>query len=473
VTADNGVSGAGDVKYGITLNGNNFGGAVSANGSNVSLTDNNGGSTLTLGNTTATGTLYVNSLGPITQAAGTTINATGTTTLSAYWVYPVYNCGNFGCQFEYYSYNYYPITLVDSSTSGLTLGYTTAGALTLTSQGGPITQAAGTSYIYVTGTSSLTAGKGSTNYNITLGNPYNYFGGTVSANGLNINLLDGASTGLTLGNTTATGTLVVNSAGPITQAANTAIKATGTSSFLAAAQFYYSYNYYCGCYSWGYSGSSPITLANTVTVPNTGNNFGGAVSSTGSNVSLFDSGTSGLTLGNTTATGTLTLDSLGGAITQIAGTTAVNVTGATSLTAENGSTYYAITLQNANNFTGAVTATGGGSGGIMLTDTSALTTTLNSKTNAYLSSGGPMYVQGTIAGILTTVTTGPTAATGATTFGNTAVGKRLTVTTPTGAAVKEAASCVSPCDLMVGGQATDPQHNGSVTVNGVTGVLIQ
>ena len=45
-----------------------------------------------------------------------------------------------------------------------------------------------------------------------------------------------------------------------------------------------------------------------ITLANANNNFGGSVTATGANVNVADSGASGLTLGNTTATGTLTLE---------------------------------------------------------------------------------------------------------------------------------------------------------------------
>jgi len=296
LTADDGVTGAGDVKYNITLTqaGNSFGGAVTSNGLNINLLDTTGA--LILGNTTATGNVTVTSRG-----AG-----------------------------------------------GLALGNTTVtGALTATSQAGAITQAASTT-VDVNGPVSLTAdngvsGSGAVKYNISLGSPTDSdsFGSAVTSTGLNINLQDSGAGGLLLGNTTATGTLTATSSdGAITQAAYTALNVTGASSLTADN---------------GASGAADvkydITLANA-------NHFAGAVSSDGLNIDLVDR-TGGLKLGNTTATGTLSATALGGAITQVAAT-ALDVSGTSSLTADNGAgVKYGITLtQTANLFGGAVTADG-------------------------------------------------------------------------------------------------------------------
>ena len=99
-----------------------------------------------------------------------------------------------------------------------------------------------------------------------------------------------------------------------------------------------------------------ITLANAL------NNFGGAVSTVGSNINLYDSA-GGLILGNTTASGNFAATSKGGDLTQLASTT-VSVTSSTRLTADNALTginnaKYNITLANAgNDFVGTVSSMG-------------------------------------------------------------------------------------------------------------------
>jgi len=371
LAADNGLSGANDVKYDITLANaaNNFVGAVSSNGLNTDLTDGTGG--VILGNTTATGTLTVDSLkGAITEATGKAIDVTGTSNLTAN------NSGN-------------------------------------------------------------------TFYNITLGSATNDFGGAVSAGGSNIDLLDGAG-GLTLGNTTASGTLTATSrSGAITQLASTALDVTGTST-LAADN--------------GLSGANDVKYA--ITLASATNNFVGAVSSNGLNMDLTD-GTSGVILGNTTATGTLTVDSLKGAITEATGK-AIDVTGTSNLTANNGgSTFYNITLGSAtNDFAGSVTANGGA---ITLKDATALTAILDSAGASTLTSVGAMNVSGTVGTAMKTTTTGSSAAT---TFGATTVGTSLTVTS-TGAVTETSANI-----LEVDGKGTTTVPNTHVTVNGVKGVEI-
>lgn len=196
------------------------------------------------------------------------------------------------------------------------------------------------------------------------------------------------------------------------------------------------------------------------TLANSANNFVGAVSSNGLNTDLAD-GTGGVILGNTTATGTLTVDSLRGAITETTGK-AIDVTGTTSLTANNGgSTFYNITLGSAtNDLAGSVTANGGA---ITLKDAAALTAILESAGASTLTSAGPMTVMGTVGTALKTATIGVNSAT---TFVATTVGTNLTVTS-TGAVTETSANI-----LEVDGKGTTTVPNAHVTVNGVKGVEI-
>jgi Repeats of unknown function (DUF5649) len=163
-----------------------------------------------------------------------------------------------------------------------------------------------------------------------------------------------------------------------------------------------------------------------------GNEFTGGVTSTGSNISL-ESGTGNLTLGNTLATGTLTLGAFDGQIKQLAGKS-IDVAG---LLAANAS---AITLNSSAALDADVTSPGAVS----------------------LTAAGPLTVSGSIGTNLKTVTTGSGSTT---TFDNTTVGKKLVVTSP--GAVATAAGDT----LTVNGKKTTTP-NKSVTVNGVNDVAI-
>ena len=183
-------------------------------------------------------------------------------------------------------------------------------------------------------------------------------------------------------------------------------------------------------------------------------------SSDGLDTDLLDK-TGGLKLGNTTATGTFTATALGGAITQVAAT-ALDVSGASSLTADNGAgVKYGITLVQAGDlFGGAVSADGNA---ITLRDATALTVSLDSSGATSLTAAGALNVSGTVGTTLTTRTTGPHHNT---TFGATNVGTDLIVTS-TGA-VTETSSNI----LTVAGEGTTTLSNPNVTVNGVTGAEI-
>jgi hypothetical protein len=139
-----------------------------------------------------------------------------------------------------------------------------------------------------------------------------------------------------LGNIVADSLSITSAKGAIKQTAGTVIGVTGPTSLTADN---------------GVGGTDNITLVQA------GDSFGGAVSSNGLNIHLFDSGAGGLILGNTTANGVLTLVSVAGAITQVA-STAVKATGGSSLTADNGANgaedvKYNITLGNSTNSFGA------------------------------------------------------------------------------------------------------------------------
>lgn len=462
VTADNGAAGPGGVEYGVTLanTANNFGGSVSLTGSNVSIADATGG--LVLGNTQAGGTFAAISRGgAISQATGAELGVTGTSTLTAdngvsgggdtrYAITVADSANKLSGVVSVEGSN---VSLSDSA-GGLALGNTSvSGSLVAVSRGGSISQVSG-SKLTVTGASTLTAdngvsGAGEVKYSVSVANSANDFAGAVALNGSNVSISDGAG-GLLLGNTTASGTFNATvEQGAMTQVAGTAINVAGAAKLVGDN---------------GASGASDVR--HSITLANAGNNFVGAVSATGSNVSLND-GSGGLILGNTSATGTLTATSRGGALTE-ANNAILSVAGASTLTADNGASgqsdvKYGVTFtSSANHFTGAVAATGSA---VSLANAQALTAKVTSTGTASLAAAGKMAVSGSVGTNLTTVTTGGSAST--TTFGTTSVGDYLNVTSP-GAVTTASATT----DLTVDGAGTTT-YNSHVTVNKVVGAIIK
>jgi filamentous hemagglutinin family protein len=419
-------------------------------GTSLTTTTTGTGSATNFGATTVGTTLVASSAGAITQSASTAMDVTGTTNLTApgYGITLANATNSFGSTVTSNGSN---IDLVQS-TGGLKLGNTTAtGTLTVTSMAGAITQSGGAA-IDVTGTTGLTAnngvtGAGAVSYGITLANTSNDFVGAVTSQGSNVNILDTSTGGLILGNTTATGTLTATSrGGAITQTASTAVDAIGTSTLSANN---------------GVAGMGAVSYG--ITLANATNDFVGAITSNGANITLLDTSSGGLLLGATTASGTLTATSRAGAITQSG---AAVVTGTTSLTANNGisgagAVNYGITLTKAtNDFGGAVTATGSA---ITLDDAVALTATLDGTGASSLTSAGSLDVSGMVGTSLTTKTTGNDSAT---TFGATTVGTKLGVTS-TGPVTETSTNI-----LTVDGEGTSTVSNPNVTVNGVKGAEI-
>jgi len=165
-------------------------------------------------------------------------------------------------------------TSIADSTGGVVLGnLTTTGPASITSTGGALTQASGTSLIS-NGALNLTASESiggiSQGAAISLNNASNNFVGVVSTSGSAISLVDGAG-GLTLGATNAGSSLSISSTGgAISQvtpyALSNAITVIGPASFSAS------------------NGGSKASI----TLLNPDNDFGGAVSLSGANVSLRD-----------------------------------------------------------------------------------------------------------------------------------------------------------------------------------------
>jgi filamentous hemagglutinin family protein len=250
---------------------------------------------------------------------------------------------------------------ITDTAGGVALGQlTVGGALSLQSTGGNITQVSGTS-LGVTGSTSLTASSSGAAASIVLANAGNDFDGAVSVDGSSVTLND--SDTLVLGRIVATGNLAVTSAASLTQTG--ALQIAGTSNFVST--------------------SGDVTLANA------SNDFVGAVSATGSGISLRDA--NALVLASVSASGNLALTSNGN-LTQ---TAAMAVTGNALINAGAGD----IVLSNAaNDFASPVTVSGGN---VNLRDANALTfTSLTATGSANITTDGavafgPTSVRGNLA----------------------------------------------------------------------------
>jgi filamentous hemagglutinin family protein len=294
----------------ITLNnGNDFGGAVSiTSGQNVTLVDINA---LTLGVSTVSGNLNASASGLISDSGNLTI--TGTTTLAAGAANDITlnNNNDFGGAVSIttghnVTLNDINALILGASTISGNLNVTTAG---LISDSGNLS---------VIGTTTLAAGSGN---DITLDNADD-FGGAVSiTSGNNVTLND--INALTLGASTVSGNLNATANGLISDGG--AVTVNGTTTLAAGA-------------------GNDITLDNA-------NNFVGAVSVTsGRNVTLND--VNALTLGASIVSGTLNVTASG----LISDSGNLSVIGTTTLAAGAGND---ITLNNANDFGGAVSITSG------------------------------------------------------------------------------------------------------------------
>ncbi len=364
----------------LTNAANNFSTVGVTSGNNVALTDTNA---LILGASTVSGTLGVTTNGALTQSGALTV--TGVTTLAAGAANNITltNAANNFSTVGITSGN--NVSLRDAN--ALILGgsmvsgafdVTTAGAIT---QSGALT---------VTGVTTLAAGAAN---NITLTNAANNFSTVGITSGANVSLTD--SNALVLGASTVSGNLALTTGGTLSQTG--ALAVTGTSSFSA-------------------------TAANTDLLLDTqANNFVGVLSFLGAQANFRDvqlrnvnagatvPGLAGLTnLRNLTLTynnapvtlPTLTLTAggnlnvtAGGAITD---TGNLIVSGTTTLTAGANN----ITLDNANNFTGAVSVVSGNN--VTLNDVNALdlgastiSGTLNVTTAGAITQSGALAVTGT------------------------------------------------------------------------------
>ena len=295
------ASTSGDIKLDSTTN--DFS-SISASGKDVTLADANG---VTLDNITTTGTLGVAAVGTIAQTTNSVINATGATTVASTTGdiqldgtnndFSTINAS--GANVALADRNGMSASLTATGNSALTSGGalnvsgSTKDLTTTTTNGGTTnfgaTIVAGalttTSTIDVTQSGALTI-EGTSNIvatgkDVTLNNAANNFKNTVNASGKDVAIKD--IDNIALGNITASGTLDVTAEDNITQTAGTTITATGETTVVAT--------------------NGNITLDSAT------NDFIGAVSLSGANVSIADA--NALTLGTTTATSDLTLKSTG------------------------------------------------------------------------------------------------------------------------------------------------------------------
>ena len=452
VVAVNGTSTLGATAGAVTLaNPNNdFTGAVTANAAGaVSLAD-------------------VNALTAHVTGASATLNAGGLLTVDASTPGALQATGN-GVVF---------------GTGATTVG----GALTAHSGSGTISQS-GT--LAVTGATTLDAGTNA----ITLATATNDFVGAVTLNGGTVNLADANALTAHLNSTAATtltaaGLLTVdgNATAGLTASGTGVVFGTGATHVTGALVATSGTGSITQSGALTVTGTSTLNAGtNAITLTNAGNDFTGTVSTTGGVVSLTVANALAIHLANSTsetlnAGGVLTVDgstagnvvangngvvfgatTIGGTLATASGTGTITqtgplaVTGATTLDAGGN----AITLGNGgNDFTGAVTATGGA---ITLADATALTAHVTGA-SAALTAGGPLAVDGS--------TTGALNATGAgITFGATTVHGALTAAstgavTQTGDLAVTGASTISAAGQTVTLARQTNALSGGVTVTG-------
>lgn len=295
----------------LTNVGNDFTGSFDADGAIVSVTDS---TAIELGEISAT-QLTVNAGGAISQTVGEHVVVSGETSLTATgFNITLSNSDNdFGGSVDVTGSK---VTLAD--TNAIELGEMSATDLTVNA-GDAITQSA-SEKVVVTGETFLSA----TASTIALTNSDNNFGGSVDASGTTISLTD--INAIELGEI-ASSKLTINAGGAITQTAGEKVVVSGL-------------------------GASSFTSTGTITLENSANDFTGAVSASGSNVSLVDA--NAIQLGNITANSLTVIASMGD-ITQ-AGGTSLDIAGTTLAKVVDS---FDVTLFNAgNDFTGAVSIDG-------------------------------------------------------------------------------------------------------------------
>jgi filamentous hemagglutinin family protein len=323
---------------------------LSANGASATVTIGGTGGYVASGSTTVLGGITGNldittASGGITNGSG--LSVAGTTTLTDNSVEGIIldsQNNNLQGVLTITENGVGPVTVANNN--GLILGNITVGTgdlvmTTLSSSG--ITQSSAGNRVVAGGVATFTANNGGPIGPVILNNAQNSFAGMVNAYGTRVVIRNSASTGLELGNVTASTSLTATSTSAgITQSGVGGINSTGAASFAAANGF--SINV----------GTQANTFSSTVSFA--------ALSGTLANVNVRD--TTALDLGAMTLAGNLGVDAPG--ITQSG---ALVVPGTITLA---GGTANNITLSNAANNFGTVVITSGNnvtlrdSGGVIL-----------------------------------------------------------------------------------------------------------
>lgn len=351
---------------------NRFVGAVSLTGSNLILRNNTAASTPTiLGATTATGSFDLRSSGAVTNPAGL-VNVTGKTTITTSGDDVTLGTGTATTLSVVSVLGAEDVSINEADALDLATMNPTA-SLTLVTAAGAVTDS-GTVTVGTT-TSITTTGA------ITLDTPANNFVGAVTIAGAAgaTKLVDSAG-GIDFGAVTAA-SLTVNTSGAN---ADVTDNAAGALTIGAGA---------------GAVNITAVGVGSDILLDDAGVHTFGTLTLSGTNIAINEAaGSAPLTLGNTKATGTLTLIS-GGAVNQAAGT-AINVVGTTAVTAVG-----TVTLANPANHFGA---------GISLVGAAATDVTIVDFGNTIL---GAMSMTGFLS---VTTTSGAITQTGALVVGTTA-----------------------------------------------------
>ncbi|MBX3604130.1 MAG: filamentous hemagglutinin N-terminal domain-containing protein [Piscinibacter sp.] len=326
----------------LTLSFATLGGTLGTlHGRNVSLSGSAG---MALGNVSADGTLALASTNAaITQQLGTTITASGATTVNAGSGDVV--LANTGNDFASIAVTGGAVSLRDLNALNITALNSGANRSVSLVAGGALTTPAGA---INTGSADLTLSSGAA-----ITTP-----GSLSGNNLSLTGAAGLAIGSSL---SATGTLTLQTTNAAITQSGGSIAVTGTTSVNA--------------------GSGNVSLAQA------GNDFGGSVSVTGGAVSLRDS--NALTLG-ALQTGSLDVATVNGAVTQ---TAAADVSGSTLIDAGTA----AVTLTQAANRFASVSVRGGA---VSLRDADALelgavdAASLNVTTAGAITQSAPLRVGG-------------------------------------------------------------------------------
>jgi filamentous hemagglutinin family protein len=331
---------AGDITFNNA--GNQFTGALSASGRNVTL--GNAGP-LTLGSSTVARNLTVTAGGPITQNGALTVGGSSTFDAGAGNDITLTAANDFGTVAIAAGRNVHlnDVNAIDLGTSGI------AGTLAITSNGA-ITQSGA---LRVAGATTLAAAA-----DITLQNASNALSTVAVTSGRNVSLTNGGA--LVLAGSTVAGSLSVNAGGAITQSGGLHV-----------------------------SGSTSLAAGNNNDITLTGaNDFATVGVASGRNVTL--NSVNAIDLGASSIAGTLTVNA-NGAMTQSG---ALNVAGATMLAAGTGND---ITLGNAANTFAAIGITSGRNvtlvnAGALSLGASTVAGTLAVTTNGAITQSGPVTV---------------------------------------------------------------------------------